>query len=73
MLPTNVSSIAKSSNINSFNKRNSVIVCVPGKQYLKYIISLPLLEYALLKEQNSIVKLYYDLSKHSSFFFRIFF
>ena len=73
MLPTSVSSIAKSSNINSFNKRNSVIVSVPGKQYLKYIISLPLLEYALLKEQNSIVKLYYDLSKHSSFFFRIFF
>ena len=72
MLPTNVSSTAKSSNITSFNNTNSVIVSLPGKQLLKSIISLPLLESAMLKEQNSIVKLYYYLSKHLSFFFRIF-
>ena len=73
MLPTNVSSTAKSSNMTSFNNTNSVIVSLPGKQYLKCIISLPLLlESAMLKEQNSIVKLYYYLSKHLSFFFRIF-
>ena len=45
---------------------------LPGKQYLQCIISLPLLESAMVKEQNIIVKLYYYLSKHSSFFFRIF-
>ena len=72
MLPRNVSSTAKSSNMTSFNNTNSVIVSLPGKQYLKSIISLPLLESAMLKEQNSIVKLYYYLSKHLSFFFRIF-
>ena len=72
MLPTNVSSTAKSSNITIFNNTNSVIVSLPGKQYLKSIISIPLLESAMLKEQNSIVKLYYYLSKHLSFFFRIF-
>ena len=59
MLPTNVSSTTNSSNITSFNKTNSVIVSLPGKQYLKSIISLPLLKSAMLKEQNSIVKLYY--------------
>ena len=71
-LPTNVSSIPHSSNMTSFNKTNSMIVSLPGKQYLISIISLPLLESAMLKQQNSIVKLYYYFSKHSSFFFRIF-
>ena len=45
--------------MTGFNKTNSVIVSLPGKQYFKSIISLPLLEYAMLKEQNGIVKLYY--------------
>ena len=57
ILPPNVSSIPESSNMTHFKKTNSMIVNLPGKQYSKSIISLPLLEYALLKEQNSIVKL----------------
>ena len=48
-----------------------MIVNLSGKQYSKSIISLSLLEYAMLKEQNSIVKLN-NLRKQSSFFFRIF-
>ena len=71
ILPPHVSSIPESSNITHFNKTNSMIVNLPGKQYSKSIISLPLLEYALLKEQNSIVKLN-NLRKQSSFFFIIF-
>ena len=46
----------------------------PGKQYLKsisVIISLQLLKFWMLKDQNSIVKLYY-LRKHLSFFSGIF-
>ena len=35
MLPTNLSSTAKSSNITSLNKTNSVIVSIPGKQYFE--------------------------------------
>ena len=59
ILPTNVSSVPESSNITSLNKTNSMIVSLPGKQYFKSIISLALLEYALLKQQKHIVKLYY--------------
>ena len=72
ILPTNVSSIPHSSNMTSLNKTNWMILSLPGKQYLISIISLPLLESPMLKQQNSIVKLYYYFSKHSSLFFRIF-
>ena len=71
ILPTNVSSIPESSNMTDFKKTNSMIVNLPGKQYSKSIISLPLLESALLKKQKCIVKLN-NLRKKSSFFFIIF-
>ena len=64
-----MSSIPESSNITSDNRTNSVIVSLPGKQYFKsisVIISLALLKSAMLKGENSIVKVYY-LRKHSSF------
>ena len=67
-----MSSIPESSNMTNLNKTNSMSVNLAGKQYSKSIISLPSLESAMLKEQNSIVKLYYYLIKHSFFFFRIF-
>ena len=72
ILPTKVSSIPEYFNMTSFSNTNSVIVSLPGKQYPKSIISLPLLQSAMLKEQKSIVKLYYYFSKHLSFYFIIF-
>ena len=71
ILPPNVSSIPESSNLTHFKKTNSMIANLSGKQYSKSIISLPLLESAMLKEQNSIVQLN-NLAKQSFFFFRIF-
>ena len=58
IVQTNISIIPESSNITNVSKRNSMIVTLPAKQYLKSIISLPLLESAMLKKENSILKVY---------------
>ena len=72
MLPTNVSSMAKSSDITSFNKTNSVIVSLPGKQLFEIYNIITIITISTAKRTKQYSKtIYYYLSKHSSFIFRI--
>ena len=73
MSPTYLFTIPESCKIIIENKRNSVIVRLPEKQYLKsviVIIILTLLQRRLLNKEKSVVKLDY-LKNYSFLFFRI--